>query len=51
MALMAGAFHAVEHATNSRETAMRALAIIFDGLRPEGAARPRRRAGKVAKRG
>ena len=50
MALMAGAFHAVEHATNSRETAMRALAIIFDGLRPEGAARPRRRANKASKR-
>jgi AcrR family transcriptional regulator len=43
MALMAGAFHAAEHATNSRETAMRALGIIFDGLRPEGAARPRPR--------
>jgi AcrR family transcriptional regulator len=41
MALMAGAFHAAEHATNSREVATRALAIIFDGLRPEGAARPR----------
>ncbi|HEX4335251.1 MAG TPA: helix-turn-helix domain-containing protein [Polyangiaceae bacterium] len=41
MALMAGASHAAEHATNSRDVATRALAIIFDGLRPEGAARPR----------
>ena len=49
MALMAGAFHAAEHATNSRETAMRALGIIFDGLRPEGAARPRpRRVNKAS---
>jgi hypothetical protein len=49
MALMAGAFHAAEHATNSREVATRALGIIFDGLRPEGAARPRpRRAAKPA---
>jgi AcrR family transcriptional regulator len=43
MALMAGAFHAAEHATNSREVATRALGIIFDGLRPEGAPRPRAR--------
>jgi AcrR family transcriptional regulator len=40
MALMAGAFHAAEHATECRHTAARVLAIIFDGLRPEGAARP-----------
>ncbi len=48
MALMAGAFHAAEHATNSHDIATRALGIIFDGLRPEGAARPRARraAGK-----
>jgi len=52
MALMAGASHAAEHATNSREIATRALQIIFDGLRPEGAARPqvRRAAGGRAKR-
>lgn len=48
MALMAGAFHAAEHATNSREVATRALAIIFDGLRPEGAVRPGRRRRKTA---
>jgi hypothetical protein len=41
MALMAGASHAAEHATNSKEVAARTLEIIFDGLRPEGAARPR----------
>jgi len=54
MALMAGAIHAAEHATNSREVATRALGIIFDGLRPEGAARPptrRTRKTPASKRG
>jgi AcrR family transcriptional regulator len=52
MALMAGASHAAEHATACSETATRALQIIFDGLRPEGAARPRTRraAGARVKR-
>ncbi|HEX3595775.1 MAG TPA: helix-turn-helix domain-containing protein [Polyangiaceae bacterium] len=52
MALMAGASHAAEHATNSHEVATRALAIIFDGLRPAGAARPRVRrfTGSAVKR-
>jgi AcrR family transcriptional regulator len=52
MALMAGASHAAEHATDCREIATRALQIIFDGLRPEGAARPRARraAGARVKR-
>jgi len=49
MALMAGASHAAEHATNSREVATRALEIIFDGLRPVGAARPRARGNAGAK--
>ncbi len=49
MALMAGASHAAEHATNSCEVATRALEIIFDGLRPIGAARPRARAAAGAR--
>jgi AcrR family transcriptional regulator len=50
MALMAGALHAAEHVTDSRETVRRVLGIIFDGLRPAGAARPQPVHAKRTKR-